>query len=363
VGSYSLIASLPVTIESYALAGLKQEVSSGFLRRTTVIRLAGAGEVGLGEDVTYRADEHERLQAAGPVQNLAGSHTVATFSELLGTLDLFPGGEPEEPAWRLYRRWAFESAALDLALRQAGRSLADALGRRPGPVRFVVSTRLPEPPATDGLLRLKERYPWVRFKLDPTSDWDDRLVAELAALEAVDVVDLKGAYRGTIVDQPPDPVLYRRVAEAFPEAWIEDPNLSLRETEAALRPYRDRISWDAVIHSVADIDALPFRPSALNVKPSRFGSLSALLEAYDCCDERGIHLYGGGQFELGPGREQIQILASLFHADAPNDVAPPGFNEPVPPAGLPASPLPADLDNIGFRRGGQLQEKRIGITV
>jgi L-alanine-DL-glutamate epimerase-like enolase superfamily enzyme len=363
VGSYSLLAGLPLTIESYALAGLQQQVSSGFLRRTTVIRLAGSGEVGLGEDVTYQADEHERLQAAGPVHDLAGSHTIATFSELLGTLDLFPGGEPEEPAWRLYRRWAFESAALDLALRQAGRSLADALGRRPRPVRFVVSRRLPEPPAIDGLLRLKESYPEVRFKLDPTSDWDDRLVADLAALGAVDVVDLKGAYRGTVVDQPPDAALYRRVAEAFPEAWIEDPNLSLPETDAALRPHRSRISWDAVIHSVADIDALPFQPSALNVKPSRFGSVGELLDAYDRCDERGIHMYGGGQFELGPGRGQIQVLASLFHADAPNDVAPPEFNEPVPRAGLPASPLPADLDNVGFRRRAQLQDKRIGTTV
>ena len=29
--------------------------------------------------------------------------------------------------------------------------------------------------------------------------------------------------------------------------------------------------------------------------------------------ERGIALYGGGQFELGPGRGHIQYLASLFH--------------------------------------------------
>ena len=40
-----------------------------------------------------------------------------------------------------YRRWAFESAALDLALRQNGLGLGDALGRAERPVRFVVSTR------------------------------------------------------------------------------------------------------------------------------------------------------------------------------------------------------------------------------
>ena len=42
-----------------------------------------------------------------------------------------------------------ESAALDLALRQAGRSLAEALGREPRPVTFVVSLRLGEPPSID----------------------------------------------------------------------------------------------------------------------------------------------------------------------------------------------------------------------
>ena len=50
---------------------------------------------------------------------------------------------------------------------------------------------------------------------------------------AVDSVDFKGMYIGTVVDQPADPVLYRRVVEAFPDAWIEDPKLT-PETEAVL---------------------------------------------------------------------------------------------------------------------------------
>ena len=45
-------------------------------------------------------------------------------------------------ASRHYRRWAYESAALDLALRQAGTSLHEALGRDPKPLNFVCSTRL-----------------------------------------------------------------------------------------------------------------------------------------------------------------------------------------------------------------------------
>jgi hypothetical protein len=164
----------------------------------------------------------------------------------------------------------------------------------------------------------------------------------------VESVDFKAYYSGSIVDQPADPELYRRVVEALPEAWIEDPALT-PETEAVLANHRDRFSWDAPIHSVADIEALRYAPRMVNIKPSRLGGLRNLLDAFDYCAERGIGNYGGGQFELGVGRGQIQYLASLFHADAPNDVAPSAFNLPEPPAGLPGSPLAPAPTPLGFR--------------
>ena len=345
--TYDALARLPFAVESYALEGRAQPVSSGFTRRTTVIRLAGEGLEGVGEDVTYDEADQLAFQEDGQELPLAGRFTVASFSRRLDDLDLFPTG-PASEAFRNYRRWAFESAALDLALRQAGRTLADALERKPRPVTFVVSLRLGEPPSAEPLHRWLSLYPDLRFKLDATSSWDDELVAELAALDAVDAIDLKGAYHGTIVDQPADPALYRRVATAFPEAWLEDPALT-PETEAVLLPHRDRITWDAPIHSVADIEALPFRPRTLNVKPSRFGSLSALAATYDHCAAKGIGAYGGGQFELGPGRGQIQYLASLFHPDASNDVAPSGYNEGAAAPGLPTSPLAPAAADTGFR--------------
>ena len=76
-----------------------------------------------------------------------------------------------------------------------------------------------------------------------------------------------------------------------------------------LEPHRDRITWDAPIHSWADVEALPFPPQVPELKPSRFGTLERLLEFYERCEEHGIALYGGGQFELGVGRGQIQVLA------------------------------------------------------
>ena len=84
-----------------------------------------------------------------------------------------------------------------------------------------------------------------------------------------------------------------------------------------LEPYRDRITWDAPIHSWADVEALPFAPRCLNSKPSRFGSVERLFEFYDRCEEQGISLYGGGQFELNVGRGQIQLLAGALPSGRP----------------------------------------------
>jgi hypothetical protein len=346
---YARVAHLPVEIESYELEGLEHRISDQFTRRTTVIHLRGGGHEGVGEDVTYSPDDQAALQEEGTTMPLPGSHTLDSFSQLLERLSLFPAG-PALDAFRNYRRWAYESAALDLALRQAGLPLAKAVGRTPQPVNFVLSLRLPEPPTPAPVLNWLEHYPKVRFKLDPTSTWDDALVTELQGTNAVDTLDLKGAYKGTPVDQPGDATLYARVAIAFPKAWLEDPDLN-DGTSPVLEPHRDRITWDAPIHSVSDVTGLRFPPRMLNIKPSRFGSLRELFATYDYCAAKGIGMYGGGQFELGPGRGQIQYLASLFHPSTPNDVAPAVYNVTQPGPGLPQSPLQPSPSETGFRWG------------
>ena len=205
-------------------------------------------------------------------------------------------------------------------------------GRERQPLRYVVSTRVEKVP------RVLELYPQMHFKLDPGPEWDDATIDRLSELGVVDTADFKGVYRGDF-GQPPNPALYTRIAEAFPAAWLEDPGLDV-ETDEVLRPHRQRVTWDAPIHSVDDVLALPFPPRCLNVKPSRFGTVRRLFEFYEWCSANGVAMYGGGQFELGIGRVQIQELASLFHADMPNDVAPAAFNESEVPQGVPEPPLP-----------------------
>ena len=73
---------------------------------------AGGGEEGVGEDVTWYAEHHDKEQAAGAILPLAGAWTLESYSDVL---------EMPDP----HRRWAYESAALDLALRQADVSLAE----------------------------------------------------------------------------------------------------------------------------------------------------------------------------------------------------------------------------------------------
>ena len=142
MSSWEMLADLAVEIEDYQLEPLQASVSSAFERKSTVIRLRGAGEEGLGEDVTYDAVDHEHLQAAGPNLPLAGAFTLASFSEQLAALELFPEPPAREVSAR-YRTWAYESAALDLALRQADTTLHETLGAdsRAGPLRGLPAAR------------------------------------------------------------------------------------------------------------------------------------------------------------------------------------------------------------------------------
>ena len=215
----------------------------------------------------------------------------------------------------------------------------------------MVSTRLDEPADAGRVTRWLARDPSLRFKLDPTDSWTPALIDELRELDVVRTIDLKGCYTGTSVDGSEDPALYRRLIAGLPEAWIEDPRLT-PEIRAELAGHEARVTWDAPIHSVDDILALAWTPRMINMKPSRFGRLSALLATYDHLAANGIGAYGGGQTELGPGRGQIQYLASLFHAGSPNDVAPSGYNDALPPRLAPVAARSRwPISPTGFRWG------------
>jgi L-alanine-DL-glutamate epimerase-like enolase superfamily enzyme len=318
-----------------------------FERITTEVRLVGAGTDGLGEDVSAFREDGTALHETRPLLPLEGEWTLASFCDHLAALELWP----EPPEWdgaRRFRNWAFESAALDLALRQAGRPLHDVLGLTPWPVRFVNSLGLGKEPSIEPLRRRLARSPGVRFKLDADATWDPALVEEVAATGAVDTIDFKGQYGLEVKDPEALGSLYDRVLAAFPDAYLEDPH-DLPEIARRLGDHVERVSYDAPIHSAEDIGATPLPALVVNVKPCRIGSLRALFEVYARCAREGRPMYGGGMGELGVGRGQIELLAALFHADAPNDVAPSAYNEDEPAGRLPASPLAPRPEPTGFR--------------
>jgi L-alanine-DL-glutamate epimerase-like enolase superfamily enzyme len=341
------LAELPLVIDACEYERLHAVLAYEFERITTHVRLVGAGVDGLGEDVSVFREDGTALHETRPVLPLEGEWTLAGFCEHLAALELWP----EPPEWEValrFRRWAFESAALDLALRQAGHALHDVLGLEPQPVRFVNSLGLGKEPSIDPVRRRLARSPGVRFKLDAEANWPPGLVDEVAATGAVDTIDFKGHYGFEVEDPEALGALYDRVLPAFPDAYLEDPH-DLPEIAQRLGDQLERVSYDAPIRSAGDIGATPLAARVVNVKPSRIGGLRELFDVYARCAREQRPMYGGGMGELGVGRGQIELLAALFHADAPNDVAPSAYNEEDPPGDLPASPLTPRPEARGFR--------------
>lgn len=333
---------LPVKVEDLSLDLQEQETSSGWLRRTTTLTLRGGGFIGRGEDVTYSSPA--QLAFANSVApQLQGEYSCfSAFSRALDGTGMFFAKAPEQPIYKLYRRWAFESAALDLALRQAETCLAEIWAMKAKAMRFVVSTGLGTTPSTDPLDAKLAANPRLEFKVDYSEGFTDAFIEKLSKYK-IACVDFKGQYKGSFSGAPVDIERYCAVARALPYAVLEDPGLSSLE---ALSSEQLRLSWDYPIRSVADLILMP-ATGWVNMKPSRFGFLSEFLRAIEFCLAKGIKLYGGGQFELGIGRSQAQELASLFYPDGPNDLAPSAYNNADIPANVRSSPIVVP-ESVGF---------------
>ncbi|HEY3947262.1 MAG TPA: hypothetical protein VGL78_18705 [Solirubrobacteraceae bacterium] len=343
---WSAVRDLPITIESYSFEALEPSGSTGLEdHSTTQLRLRGRGEEGVGEQVGMK-DAQESLRTSD--LPLVGEWAaLADFLADLDAIDMWPE-PPEYELQRNWRRWTFESAALDLALRQSATSLPEVLGRTPQPVRFVNSFGLGDPPDIDKVANLRAMHPTVGFKLDVAPSWTQEIMDRVAAVEGVATIDFKGQYGLEIKDEAGLLAMYERTLATFTDVVFEDPH-NHPVVLALLKPIADRVSYDAPITSVESIGATPIEVRIVNIKPCRVGRLQELSRLYAHCEAAGIEMYNGGMGELGVGRGQAQLLASLFHPGAPNDIAPSDYNLEDPPPGLPPSPLDPAPDR-GFRR-------------
>ncbi|MCA8943099.1 MAG: hypothetical protein KDB80_11105, partial [Planctomycetes bacterium] len=194
---WARIAELPLRVDEISLAPLDLLTSSGWTRRSTVVRIRGDGLEGRGEDVCYEADDQRAFRRVRDLSALVGGGTFVAFLERLDGIDPFPK-PPSRQENRSYRRWAFESAALDLALRQSERSLAQLLERDVARVEFVASLGLGSPATTAPLEAWLARVPSLRFKIDFAEDWNEGTIRDLARLGSrIAVVDFKAHYHGS----------------------------------------------------------------------------------------------------------------------------------------------------------------------
>jgi L-alanine-DL-glutamate epimerase-like enolase superfamily enzyme len=291
------LARLSFVIEGAAVASGECTVPSypWGPRPTSVITLAGGGVAGRGEHVGWTAEAHATFRTT------ALPMSRGTVGEFVAALRA--AGAPP------YDRAALEAAVIDLALRQRGVDLFDLVGAARAPVRYVESFAR-RPDAAAHARRLRAAAPAIALKVDVDPAWDARVLEELAAVGGIAVLDFKTS--GAAAD-------HEHAHRCCPAALIEDPAPAAGPWSASLR---QRLAADASVTSAADIDRLPIRPAAVNLKPARMGGALETLAAAARCAALGVAVYMGGMFEVGPGRLQVQTLAALLCPDAPNDVAP-----------------------------------------
>ena len=275
----------------------------------------------------------------------------ASFCDHVEALDLWPAPARSARPRASTACGRYESTALDLALRQAGTSLHAAVGREPRPLRFVVSLRLGEPPTLEPVSQAPRALPGAALQARP----DHRLDARAHRGPRGDGRRRLGRLQGPLrrLDRRP-----ARRSRPLPPRRRRLPRRLDRGPRADRGDRRDPRSRTATAspgtrRSTASRTSRPC--------PSRRGWSTSSRRAWGRCARcsaptstarrAASGCTAAGSSSSGPGRGHIQYLASVFHPDTPNDVAPGGYNEPDVPAGLPDSPLEPVAHATGFRWG------------
>ncbi len=318
------LAALPVVVESCrvevgdaAVAGYYDDAP----RPTSVVVLEGLGE-GRGECVAWTGAEQRKFAEACPALAPSGPTTVGAVHVSLR--DAHP-----------YHAAAIEAAAIDLALKQAHANPFLLASRPARPLRWCRSLGGAAVAMAGGpveaIRSVLEREPWARIKIDvEAGTWDAGAWRAMAVTDRVVVLDFK--QRG---DEHEVALAHRWL----PEAWLEDPPRAALQADA---PWRRRVALDAYVSSAADLVPPPLVPGAVNIKAPRMGGPLEALRALEVCERAGWSAYMGGMFEVGPGRAQARVLASLFAADQWNDVA------PLAPGDMAAERIPIRGGFAGF---------------
>lgn len=270
------------------------------------VEVRGGGLVGTGEIVEWTLDGQRAL--ASEIEAVAAGRLAVGAVRGLG---LSP-----------YAACALEAALIDLAMVQAGLTFASLAGVAERALRWVVSIDADPDPA-ERCRALQAQFPGAMYKIDVDPTWTPQAMDELARLGGVAVLDFKDVG---------DAALVRALRARFGACILEDPPIS-----------SGRFARDRPVLSVADARRAVDEGALINVKAPRMGSVLTALEALAVAPAGGA--YFGGMFELGPGRVQARLLASLYTPEAPNDLAPIPRHASSAPR---RSPVRVALDRPGF---------------
>jgi L-alanine-DL-glutamate epimerase-like enolase superfamily enzyme len=347
------LEALPVRVEAATVATGEAALADypGGLRPTSTIRIGGAGEMGLGENVAFSGEAHSafvdlarlierQLRAAGGGLMVTDAMSLV---ERVTTREPAERRAPAQAAISRYARAAVEAALIDLGLRQAGLGIGALAGVAEARLRFVVSFDGGGDPVGH-IDRLRAAGWCGALKLDVDPGWSGSIRRAIAAEAGLAILDFKGRGDGALVCD---------LSGRFPAAVFEDPP----STEGHPRCARDA--------PVVDVDAASAALAcgeAINLKAPRMGGPLAALRALELARNTAarvgaLRAYWGGMFEVGAGRRQARALAALFCPDAPNDLAPHDLGPPAAPAEnvrQPGAPVLHDgtrrirLDGIGF---------------
>ena len=236
------------------------------------------------------------------------------------------------------------------ALTQAGRPLHEVLGREARPLTFVVSLRLGEPPSLDPVNGRLKNYPTLRFKLDATSSWTPELIEALVATGAVDSIDFKALYRGTIVDQLPDPVLVSaRRSRRSPTRGSRTRTSSTRApprrspTSTTGSPGTPRSTRSPTSSRSRS------RRRMVNIKPSRIGGLPSCARPTTTAPSTASAPTAAGSSSSAPAAGRRSTSRRCFIPTRPTTSRRWAFTRTTHGPGLPASPLPPAPSAVGFR--------------
>ena len=333
------IADLPLEVEGYALDGARarrlERLHAPVHRDPPARRRRGGPRRGrhLRRARPRVLQDGRRRRCRWPA-----SWTLGSFCDHLETLDLLAGAAARD-ASRPYRHLGLRVGRARPRPAPGRHAAARGAGARaaPGHLRRLAAAGR----AGDARRRSRgasRRYPALRFKLDPTRDWDDALIAEPRRHRRRRLASTsRASTRARSSTTPADPELYRRVAEAFPDAWIEDPKLTAETDAGRCARTATASRWDAQ-HPLGrrHRGACRSRRGWSTSSRRASGRCASCSPPTTTARSAASACTAAASSSSAAGRGHIQYLASIFHPDAPNDVAPGGYNDADPAPGLPA---------------------------